>query len=370
MGSFEASKSPKPDEPIPLAALDQLIDLAARRSPDERKRLLIGVADLYYSVGGQASAPQALSEVFVALVRAAEHDIRRALAERLASADWAPVRLMRMLASDAIEIARPVIAASPLLTDADLVALLNEASRDHQIQVALRPHLGAATARAILDQGDPAVMTALASNRSARLAVDDMACLVDKARDVTALRAPLTRHPGLSEDLGLRLYQWVGEALKQAISQRFHLDPTRLAEAVAAAAKDAASAQNDPDQAEARLAAKLKAAEQLRPATLIRALREERLSLFVHALALLGDLEVAQVRRALQGDTARPLFLACTAAGLDRAAFPAVLREVRLLNHGLPHDPDGVTWRPAERSAAQASYEFRLLMAPEDGPSV
>lgn len=368
MGSIDAFEPSRPDEPLPLASLHQLLDLAAGRPPHEQQKLVLGVADLYRSAGGQARAPEALAEVFVAMVRAAERDIRRALAERLADAAWAPVDLVRLLAVDAIEIARPVIAASPLLLDEDLLALLHEASLDHQVQVALRPGLGAQVARAILDRGDPAVMTALAANRTAQLEAADMTRLVDAARSVAALRAPLTRHPRLDEDLAVRLYQWVGDALRQAISERFSLDPARLAEAVADAAQGAAL--STPDQAAALLAAKLHAAEQLRPATLIRALREQKLDLFIHALALLGGLEVEQVRRALRGDTARPLFLACTAAGLDRAAFPAVLREIRHLNHGLPHDPDGEAWRPAQRSAAQAAYEFRLLMAPEDGPSV
>ena len=142
MDSIEAFAPSPRSEPLPLASLHQLIDLAAGRPPEEQQRLLLGVADLYCSVGGQAGAPPALTEVFVAMVRAAEQDIRRALAERLADAAWAPADLVRLLAADAIEIARPVIAASPLLLDADLLALLEEASLDHQVQVALRPDLG------------------------------------------------------------------------------------------------------------------------------------------------------------------------------------------------------------------------------------
>lgn len=368
MVSIEAFASSPRGEPLPLASLHQLIDLAAARPPEEQQRLLLGVAELYHSVGGQTGAPAALTEVFVAMVRVAEQDIRRILAERLADAAWAPTDLVRLLAADAIEIARPVIAASPLLLDADLMALLQEASLDHQVQVALRPDLGATIVRAILDRGEPAVMTALAVNRTARLDAADMARLVEQARSIAALRAPLTRHPRLSEDQALRLYQWVGDALKQAISQRFSLDAAALTTAVASAARQAT--ETSPDQAAANLAAKLHAADQLRPATLMRAVREKKLDLFIHALALLSRLETDALRRALRGDTARPLFLACAAAGLDRAAFPALLREVRQLNHGLPHDPDGEAWRPAQRSATQAAYEFRLLMAPEDGPTV
>ena len=351
---------------LPLSSLEQLVDLAKGQPPERQRGLLIGVADLYRSVGGSDRAPSAFADAFIALVRAAEADIRRALSERLADADWAPPGLVRMLAADAIEIARPVIAASPLLQDDDLLKLLAQTSLDHQVQIALRPGLSVAVARAILKADDPTVLTALASNRTAALDAEDMSRLVDRARELAALRAPLSRHPHMTPDLGARLYQWVGEALRQAIMERFTLDPARLAEAARAAAREATS----PDIAAARLVAKLQAADQLRPATLIRALRDDRLEVFIHALSRLGRLDLDQVRRALRADTARPLFLACTAAGLDRAAFPAVLSEVRRMNAGFPHDPDGGAWRLAERSAAQAAYEFQLLMAPEDGRPV
>jgi uncharacterized protein (DUF2336 family) len=370
----------KPSQAVPLADLSQLLDLAKTRSPDDQHRLLMGVAGLYESAAEHGGAPAALADIFVALTRKAEEEIRQVLAQRLAKVDWAPAALVRMLAADEIEIARPVIAGSPLLLDDDLLQLLADCSIEHQIQVALRPDLGAAVARAIVASADPAVMTALASNRSARIDPAVFADLVERSRQLAALRAPLTRHPSLNEDLALRLYQWVGDALRQAIGDRFSLDLARLTEALQSAAQttaqttardtavawDAASA----DETDARLVAKLHAAGQLRPAYLIRALREEKLGVFAHGLAVLGRFEIAQIRRALAGDTARPLFLACIAVGLDRAAFPALLTEIRKLNGGFPRDPDASAWRLADRSADQAAYEFRLLMAELGGASV
>ena len=367
----------KPTQAVPLAGLNQLLDLARTRSPDDQHRLLMGVAGLYESAADHGGAPEALADIFVTLTRSAEREIRQVLAQRLAKVEWAPPALVRMLAADEIQIARPVIAASPLLLDEDLLQLLADCSIEHQIQIALRPDLGAAVARAIIAGGDPAVMTALATNRSAQIETTAFSDLVERSRQLAALRAPLTRHPSLNETLALRLYQWVGEALRQAISDRFTLDPARLAEAARAATTQAVAVEwgavAAPPAAEdldARLVAKLHAAGQLRPAYLIRALREEKLGVFAHGLAVLGRFEVSQIYRALAGDTARPLFLACIAVGLDRAAFPALLTEIRKLNKGFPHDPDSSAWRLAERSADQAAYEFRLLMAELDGASV
>jgi len=367
----------KPWQAVPLAGLTQLLDLAKSRSPDDQHRLLMGVASLYESASDHGGAPDALTDIFIALTRSAEREIRQVLAQRLARVEWAPVALVRMLAADEIQIARPVIAASPLLLDDDLLRLLNDCSIEHQIQVALRPDLGAAVARAIVAGRDPAVMTALATNRSARIEAEAFAELVGQSRQLAALRAPLTRHPSLQEDLALRLYQWVGEALRQAISDRFTIDSARLSQAVQGAAQTASRTGAEwtvppppADDIDARLVAKLHAADQLRPAYLIRALREEKLGVFAHGLAILGRFEVSQIYRALGGDTARPLFLACIAVGLDRAAFPALLTEIRKLNKGFPRDPDSSAWRLAERSADQAAYEFRLLMADIEAGSV
>lgn len=362
---------------VPLSGLDQLLDLAVKRSPDDQRRLLMGVAGLYESADAHGGAPEALADIFIALTRGAEREIRQTLAHRLAKVDWAPAALVRMLAADEIEIARPVIAASPLLLDDDLLQLLADCSIEHQIQVALRPKIGAAVARAIVAGRDPAVMTALATNRSAHVEPTTFVVLVAQARQLAALRAPLTRHPLLDETLALRLYQWVGEALRQAISDRFAFAPDRLERAATAATHQAAAAQwgavaSQPaaEGLDSRLVAKLHAAGQLRPAYLIRALREEKLGVFAHGLAALGRFEVSQIYLALQGDTALPLFLACVSVGLDRAAFPALLTEIRKLNKGFPHDSDGPAWRLSELSADQAAFEFRLLMDGSNGASV
>ena len=102
-----------------------------------------------------------LSSIFMSLVVEAERDIRRRLSEKLSHAAWAPSALVNVLALDDIEIARPIIAHSPVLKELDLVRLLVEATIEHQIEVARRPQLTQTVVSAILEQAEPAVLTAL-----------------------------------------------------------------------------------------------------------------------------------------------------------------------------------------------------------------
>ncbi|MFN3523696.1 MAG: DUF2336 domain-containing protein [Phenylobacterium sp.] len=332
---------------------EQILGLARSRAPEDRERLLLAVVDLAGSGGGgeAMTAPPVqalLNSIFMSLVVEAERDIRRRLAEKLAHAAWAPPALINVLALDDIEIAAPIIAASPVLKDHDLVRLLVEATVEHQIEIARRPAIGAPVVAAILQQAEPAVLTALAGNDQVELSAFDMERLVQASRRVTGLRAPLARRAELTSELACRLYAWVGQALREALAGRFRLDAAALDAQLAEAVREAhagtggpadvrlAASDSEREEMERRLIAKLHAAGQLRPAYLLRALREHRISLFEAALAALGHFEPDQIRRTIDSDRPELLALACAAVGIDKSAFPAILDLVRQLNGGRP----------------------------------
>lgn len=358
-----------------LSSAGQLLDLARSRSTDDRRRLLLGIAALCDATPPGAEASPVLGDIFMIIARQAERDIRKALSDSLAAADWAPPALIAMLALDEIEIARPVIAKSPLLRDQDLLRVLVEATVEHQIEVARRPQISARVADAIIDKAEPATLTALAGNRTADVAEDGLRRLIDHSRRIAALRAPLTRHPRLNEDLAGQLYQWVGQSLREAIGERFRIDETKLGEAIEAVTTRAPAPRpdaepkgmdeasvTDREEMERRLVAKLQSAGQLRAGFLIRSVREKRLSLFEHGIAALGGFPITQIRAAILRPSPDALFLACAAVGIDRAVFPAVLEEIRKLSDGWPGNGDeGYAGRMTLPPSA-ATREFRNLM--------
>ena len=335
---------------------ESLLDLAKSRQPADRERLLLAIADLCDTPhAGEAmksgGIQMLLSSIFMSLVVEAERDIRHRLSEKLAAADWAPNALINVLALDDIEIARPIIAQSPVLQDADLMRLLVEATIEHQIEVARRPHISEAVVSAILEQSEPAVLTALVGNHTAELSPKDMQDLVEASRQIAALRTPLSQHPKLTGQLAKRLYLWVGLALRKGLADRFRLDVAVLDEALAASINEAQAGHITPSSSEAvprmtregerevmeqRLIDKLYAAGQLRPGYLVRALREGRLGLFVGALAMLGRFDTAHVQATLDSDRPELLALACAAVGIDRSVFPDILEMTRQLNDGRP----------------------------------
>ena len=311
--------------------------LARSRDPTDREQLLARLVAICETHSG-ALAPRAAAEVeavFLALVRDAELDIRRRLAERVADVDWAPRRLIETLVRDDVEVARPLIAASPLLRDETLIRLLTEASLAHRLEVARRPRLSARVVEAVIDQGEPAVLTILASNASADVMPNSMTRLVEFARTVPSLGPPLADHPRMTAALAETLYLWVGQALRAALVTRFEVDAAQLDAAIAVAMSEPA-AKDGPAPAEIKLVDKLAGAGQLKAGYLMRVLKDRQLGLFEAALAKLGAFPMADVRRAVSSpDRPEMLALACAAVGVDRSAFPTLLDLVRQCNDGL-----------------------------------
>lgn len=351
-----------------------LVTLAHSRTGDDRQKLLLGIASLCNARPPGEDVSPVLTDIFLTLTRQAERDIRKSLAESLATAAWAPAALINMLALDEIEIARPVIASSPLLKDPDLLRIMVEATIEHQIEVARRPTLSSAVSDAIIDRGEPATLTALASNRSADISQDGLHRMVEHARRIAALRAPLSRHPRLTGTLARELYAFVGQALRQAICERFRVDEASMGAAIdqvvagmgspgPLSMPSSVARPAEREEMERRLIAKLLDAGQLRPGFLIRAIREQKLGLFEHGLAALTGCPVTHVRSAVMATGPDALFLACAAIGIDRAVFPAVLDEVRKLSGGLPGNAAGAGWSMMALSTAAAAREFKVLMS-------
>ncbi len=232
---------------------ERLMALARTRAPADRERLLLAITELCDNaeIVGQlesASVQALLNDIFMCLVVEAERDIRRRLADKLADARWAPRALVNVLALDDIEIARPIIAASPVLQDRDLIRLLVDATIEHQIEVARRPSLSPLVADAIVAEGEPSVLTALAANETAQISGEAMGRLVEASRTITSLRPPLARHPRLTTTLAEQLYVWVGQSLRTAIVARFKVDAEALERAIAAAVSESHA---NPDAPEA-----------------------------------------------------------------------------------------------------------------------
>jgi len=259
-----------------------------------------------------------------------EMSIRIALAERLADDATAPHELIVLLADDRIEVARPVLMRSRVLTEPDLIQIARNGSDDHHLALAGRPDLGEPVSAALARSECEAVVVALLRNKGAQIATETFDSLVERARQLASLQQALAERHDLPQALALRMYVWVSAALKSSLLQRYPEVAQSLGPAIDETSAMLQAGKPATSEASAKkLIEKLSGSGQLRASFLIRVLHQGQMDLFDHGFAALLQIDVEALRRLLYHNNPNAVALACRAAGIDRSAFLTVFNLAR-----------------------------------------
>ena len=295
-----------------------------------REEIYLAVASLYriQDTGLNERERELMREILRRLTRDVEMAIRVALAQRLCEDITAPHDLILLLVDDTIEVARPLILKSPLLTESDALRLIAEADIGHQEAVAGRPHITVRVTDALAACEDESVLMALVRNATARISSATYKTLVEKSRALTGLQEPLVRRPDLPPQLARSMCEWVSEALKTYIRTNYAMAPknvdTALSEANLVLNSPPAGPLDPPADSARKLIEKLAVSGQLKAGFLMRVLSQGQVDLFDLGFSRLLDMELAPFRTGFYDGGARLVALACRAAGIDRSVFATV----------------------------------------------
>jgi len=306
-----------------------------------REEIYLAVASLYRIQGASLNQRERdlMREILRRLTLDVEMAIRIALAQRLADDTTAPHDLILLLVDDRIEVARPLILNSPLLTETDVLALIAGCDVAHQEAVAARPYIGVPVTDALAKSESESVLMALVRNATAKISESGYRALVEKSRALTGLQEPLVRRPDMPPQLASSMCDWVSDALKNFITTNYRMAPkgvqtaltdaTRMVKIPAPASKDA------PAESAQKLIDKLAASGQLKTGFLMRVLSQGQMDLFELAFSRLLEIEVSNFRTVFYNGGTRNVALACRAVGIDRAVFATVFNLSRQAR-GLP----------------------------------
>ncbi len=203
------------------ALIREVDDAIARGSRERRADHLRQVTDLFLRDAPALSDEQVdLFDVVIARLAAViEARARLELAERLADAPNAPRGVIRSLAHDDIEIARPVLARSERLSDEDLVAVAIAKGREHMLAITARQNLSEPVTDVLVKRGDRRVVHAVAANPGARFSEGSLSSLVDRARIDTPLQELLGERIDLPEEHVRQLVAIAQETARRRLAE-------------------------------------------------------------------------------------------------------------------------------------------------------
>jgi uncharacterized protein (DUF2336 family) len=254
--------------------------------------------------------------------------VRRRLAEFFAAQTHAPRALVSALAADQSDIAAPVLAHSPLLSDAELIDIAATGDALAQEAIAHRSPLSANVCAALAEVGASAAAIALARNPGAEIPEFSLRRLVTRLGEIPELREALLARRHLPATVRSELIAATARCLQALVLERGWLSETRVMHALREA-RDRANvviASDAADNANAglrELVAHLRRSEQLTASLVLRALLSGHRGLFEAALVELSGLRAEKVAGLLRNYTGAGFAALFTRAGLPPKYLPA-----------------------------------------------
>ena len=349
-----------------------LLKIAKEPSSDKRRELLRQITDMFLTnpSGHTATSYAAFDEIAGTVITDFSSEVRSELARTLAESSLPLRRTARQLATDDIEVARPVLEGWNALTEADLLDVVRTKSQDHMIALTKRAQIGEKVSSALVAHGEDRVVTALLSNKGATIDRDTYEKVAERCQNSTVLHAPLVRRQGVPLDLLNDLYASVAVELRQEILKQYEgVSPQELDAALersrSRVSKMYGALPEDFEIAERQLKVLEKAGE-LKPALLVRLMREgpKSRTLFLLVFAKLTDTDYEVICRSMEVRDVDALALLCRAAGFDRALFVTLSLTVAGEDHQMSKlEEFGTLYERVPVMTAQRAVRFWKLRA-------
>lgn len=173
---------------------------------------------------------QIVQPILLRLVEDAAFQIRLIIAEASKHLATVPRDAVLRLAMDTeIRVAEPIIRLSPLLVEADLLALIEAPPTPTTIHaVARRAGIGEAVTDALIAEGDGVVIRLMLENDSAKIRSSSMEDVLNRARFNPEWFPSLMARPTLTPETAIRLAGVVTDTLLSPLLQRPDVDQALL----------------------------------------------------------------------------------------------------------------------------------------------
>lgn len=194
----------------------------------EREQLFRNMAQLFSYVSDRCDDEQVAQydEVLCQLAELVEVEARAHVAKLLAPLDRAPGTVVVKLANDDIEVARPLLEFSNVLSDDDLIDIVSKHSEEHRVAIAGRPSVNERVGEAIVEHGGTASVVRLVRNNTAEFDRATLEKLVERATRDAEIAADLRgRHDIDWKSLRNEIDQAAGKVLQSLGDVDRSIDP-------------------------------------------------------------------------------------------------------------------------------------------------
>jgi uncharacterized protein (DUF2336 family) len=250
-----------------------------------------------FSKGKLSEAERRMAEdIFRLMMRDLEVKVRKSLSDSIKLSPDLPRDVALAMANDVCDIALPVIEASTVLTDEDLINIISSKPSEYQVAVAARAEVSEAVSDALVATENEKVVERLVTNDGAKIADNALAKVLDRFGHIERISHPMATRSVLPVVVSERLVNLVSDRIRDHLVTHHSLSDDMAMDLVLASRERATlnllSGDSDaPDVVE--LVDQLARNKRLTPSITLRALCLGDITFFEAALARLADIPVA-----------------------------------------------------------------------------
>lgn len=356
-----STKKVLPDYPPVILTQNDVQRLLKDDSPESRVSVLEKVSEHYNDAAFAEREREIAEQIFRLLMKDAALQVRETLAERIAANPEIPRDVALHMANDVDSVALPVLEASTVLSDADLVSIV-EASHDVKRLMAIskRENVSSRVSDALVETHYPQVVSTLLENDTATISERALTKIVDEFKGDPAIIETLAERKTLPITLVERLITEASDALSDQLKQKYQLSDAQIE-------KDTAHARDDlmlkmlrhdvPEEEVVALVDQIKAEERLTHSLVMSALCRGQLMFFTVAMARFSGIGLTAAKK-LIGDKGEFGFKGI----YDKAGLPDSMYEAVKLILSVVKSLDGDEAIPGSLLYANRLVE-RLLAA-------
>lgn len=317
----------------------RMYSLAQSPRADARAELAGIMSDLL-QIDLSVSEHELITDVLMSILRQAEIDLRRAVAERLSVMENIPLRMVVGLANDQIEVADPVLRRSRVLSDIDLIYIVKSQGVEHGRAVATRPDLAEPLIEILLENKDMPTAITLTKNKSVTFTDKVLGNFVEMAKTSEALAKLLMLRKELSKEMLDTIYQYVSDDIKHHVSKTFgeaSAETISVIDNVVESLSKNLEGDLTPSRHLMAHAEMLLERGSLTTDTLVENLRRGQMAEFIVMMAVYCSLPKCVTLKILKQDHGQGLAVACKALKFTKAEFvniylmTAGLREAQII---------------------------------------
>ena len=237
-------------------------------------------------------------DIVRAMAKDVELAVRRALSHSLRSAVRLPHDVATRLANDVEAVALPILTESPVLTEIDLVEIVQRGSANKQTAIAGRRDVSEPVADALVSNAGEAAVAALMGNASARIAEASLGTAVDRFADSERVKAGMVHRASLPPTIAERLVVMVSEKLQGYLVSHHEL-PVSLATDIILQSRERATLHislGSSEQELERLVRQMYRNHRLTPFLVLRALCLGDMAFFEVAMSIMAKVPVMNAR--------------------------------------------------------------------------